>query len=73
MRIGYDPGQTHAWEVDGMPFYEFKCKDCNEQFEVTCHMDERDDKAVCPKCGSRAVETVFTPAFKSPGIKKFPF
>ena len=35
-----------------MVAYDFKCKKCGKQFEITCHMDERKDKAVCPKCGS---------------------
>lgn len=54
-----------------MAKYEFKCTDCGENFEITCHMDEREEKAVCPKCGGRNVQTVFTAAFGSPTPKKF--
>ncbi|HET6497020.1 MAG TPA: FmdB family zinc ribbon protein [Thermoleophilia bacterium] len=46
--------------------YEFKCKECGEQFEIECHMDEREEKAVCPKCGGRNVESVLTSSFGSP-------
>jgi putative FmdB family regulatory protein len=56
-----------------MPTYEFKCAKCEECFEIVCHWDEREEKAVCPKCGSRDVETVLTGNFKSPGVHKFPF
>jgi putative FmdB family regulatory protein len=54
-----------------MPTYEFKCKDCGEDFEVVCHMSEREEKMVCPKCGSRDVTSVLTAAFGSPTPKKF--
>jgi putative FmdB family regulatory protein len=54
-----------------MAVYEFKCKKCGKVFEVTCHMDEREKKAVCPGCGSRKVETVFTPSFASPPPPKY--
>lgn len=43
-----------------MPVYQYKCTDCGEVFEVTCHLSERDEFAVCPKCGGRNVEPVFS-------------
>jgi putative FmdB family regulatory protein len=54
-----------------MVTYEFRCKDCSENFEIHCHMDEREDKAVCPKCGGRNVESVLTANFGSPAPKKY--
>ena len=39
-----------------MVAYDFTCKKCGTEFEITCHMDERKDKAVCPKCGSHKVK-----------------
>jgi len=54
-----------------MAIYEFTCKDCGTGFEVTCHMDERDAKAVCPKCGSHKVEQKLTAAFTSPPPAKY--
>ncbi len=54
-----------------MAVYEFTCTKCKQKFEVTCHMDERDAKAVCPKCGSRKVEQKLTGAFSSPRPDKY--
>jgi putative FmdB family regulatory protein len=42
-----------------MPIYEYKCLACGEQFEITCKFSEREEKAVCPKCGANTVEPVF--------------
>lgn len=49
-----------------MATYEFRCRECGTAFEVTCHMDEREAQAVCPKCGSKAVDQLFSAAFSSP-------
>ena len=38
---------------------EFTCKKCGTEFEISCHMDEREAKAVWPKCGSYKVELEF--------------
>jgi putative FmdB family regulatory protein len=54
-----------------MAIYEFVCSQCKTAFEVSCHMDEREAKAVCPKCGSKDVEQVFTAAFVSPPPDKY--
>jgi putative FmdB family regulatory protein len=54
-----------------MPVYEFRCRDCGEDFEVDCHMREREEKAVCPQCGSRNVESVLTANFVSPRPPKY--
>jgi putative FmdB family regulatory protein len=54
-----------------MATYQFQCRKCKTEFEVTCHMDEREAKAVCPRCGSRKVEQVFTAAFSSPPPEKY--
>jgi len=51
--------------------YEFVCRECGTAFEVTCHMDEREAQAVCPKCGSHRVDQVFTAAFASPPPDKY--
>lgn len=42
-----------------MAIYEFKCLSCGEQFDISCKFDEREENAVCPKCGKREVEPVF--------------
>lgn len=54
-----------------MATYEFTCEKCGTKFEVTCHMDEREAKAVCPKCGSHEVDQTFTAAFSSPPPEKY--
>jgi putative FmdB family regulatory protein len=54
-----------------MVAYDFKCKKCGTEFEVSCHMDEREAKAVCPKCGSRKVEQKLSAAFSSPPPAKY--
>jgi putative FmdB family regulatory protein len=54
-----------------MAVYEYKCKNCGATFEVTCHMDEQKECAVCPKCDSHDVEQVYTGAFSSPPPDKY--
>ena len=54
-----------------MAVYEFICKDCGTQFEVSCHMDERDAQAVCPKCGGHQVEQKYSAGFLSPPPAKY--
>jgi putative FmdB family regulatory protein len=43
-----------------MPTYEYRCQDCGRRFEITCHADERDKLAECPKCHGKKVEPVIT-------------
>ena len=54
-----------------MAVYDFKCTKCGTKFEVTCHMDERKSKALCPKCGSHKVKQQFSAAFTSPPPAKY--
>lgn len=54
-----------------MVTYEFRCNACGKDFEVVCHMTEREEKMVCPDCGSRDVVAVLTPNFGSPAPKKY--
>lgn len=42
-----------------MPTYAFRCSHCDHDFEVESSIAARDENAVCPKCGSREVRTVF--------------
>ena len=51
--------KASAWYLSIMPTYAFRCATCGHEFEVTAHIADRDEKAVCPTCGSREVETVF--------------
>jgi len=41
-----------------MPVYEFLCGACGTRFQVLSSIAERDEKAVCPDCGSREVAAV---------------
>jgi len=43
-----------------MPVYEFKCKDCEAPFEVTCSVKERKDPRECPECSSKNTEKVIS-------------
>lgn len=49
-----------------MPTYEYRCLDCDEDFEIDLHIHERDEKAACPHCGSRLLEPIITKDFLSP-------
>ena len=42
-----------------MPIYEHHRSGCDERFEVTCRLEEREQFAVCPSCRSATVEPVF--------------
>ncbi len=43
-----------------MPFYDLKCRECDEEFNIMAKMSERDQKLIkCPKCGCAELETVF--------------
>jgi putative FmdB family regulatory protein len=52
-----------------MPVYEFKCKKCGEVFSITAHLEEKDKLAVCPKCGGKRVEQVFSTFTCAPPAK----
>jgi putative FmdB family regulatory protein len=39
-----------------MPIYDRQCSDCEELFEVTCRIAEKDNTHECPYCGSTAGE-----------------
>lgn len=54
--------------VIGMPFYDYKCKDCGHVFEVAHPVDQPVD--ACEKCGG-SVKRVFHPLgiiFKGSGF-----
>jgi putative FmdB family regulatory protein len=50
-----------------MPFYDFKCSECDEIFSVMCRISDRESQA-CPSCSSIKYESHHTsmPAFVDP-------
>jgi putative FmdB family regulatory protein len=53
-----------------MPVYQYRCKSGGKVFEITCHLSEREELAVCPECGSKDVEQVSS-TFTSPPLSKW--
>lgn len=51
-----------------MPTYDFRCSRCGHAFEAVSSFAERDEKAVCPACGSREVTTVIS-SFSVGGLR----
>ena len=45
---------------EAMPTYEYRCKECDERFELSWRLEEREQLAVCPKCKSAKVEPAFS-------------
>ncbi|MBW1989461.1 MAG: zinc ribbon domain-containing protein [Deltaproteobacteria bacterium] len=43
-----------------MPIYEFRCRDCNEVFELLQLGASQDDEAKCPTCGKQNFERVLS-------------
>lgn len=39
-----------------MPFYEYRCKDCNKLFECLISISQADQTQNCPHCGGRNTE-----------------
>lgn len=43
-----------------MPFYDFKCLACGEQFNVMCSIAEKDSGSiVCPNCSAHELDRIF--------------
>ena len=55
-----------------MPFYDYRCKDCGETFEVRATFQEKEAglKSACPKCGSLEVRQLLTTALMLHGGKE---
>jgi len=44
-----------------MPFYDLRCKNCGEEFNIMAKMSEREQKLIkCPKCGNNELEPIFS-------------
>lgn len=54
-----------------MPIYEFKCEDCEEQFEVLVKIISETDGIKCTNCGSDNLKRILSSGsfiFKGPGF-----
>lgn len=55
-----------------MPVYEYRCKNCGHEFEITQSMSD-ETLTDCPECGEPQLRKVFQPvgiAFKGSGFYK---
>lgn len=53
-----------------MPTYEYRCTVCDERFTRHASIEAHErERPPCPKCGSRAVERVFS-AFFAKTVRK---
>lgn len=52
-----------------MPWYDYRCDDCDETFEVRRPMSESDgdETPECPGCGGRETRRLFGNVFASTG------
>lgn len=49
-----------------MPIYEYRCRECGEQFESFRSIKASDDEVVCPRCGAKKPQRRLS-SFSSPG------
>lgn len=52
-----------------MPWYDFRCDDCDRTFEVRRSMSDNDDAdpPACPDCGGRETRRLFGNVFAGGG------
>jgi len=43
-----------------MPFFEYKCRQCSQEFEELIRSEDDLDKLVCPKCDSKDLEKMLS-------------
>jgi len=41
-----------------MPIYEYRCKNCNTQFEM--YISNKDNEVICPECREKNVEKILS-------------
>lgn len=46
-----------------MPIYEYRCKKCDQRFELMRRLGDRDNAAACPECGSKRTARSAVTAF----------
>jgi putative FmdB family regulatory protein len=52
-----------------MPIYEYKCHDCDSDFDLLVMRRDEADSQTCPNCGSKQVRRKLS-AFSSPGVSR---
>lgn len=55
-----------------MPIYEYRCKQCDEQFEMIRPMGDTGKGLACPECGARRPEKLPTTFAAHGGSGKSP-
>ncbi len=43
-----------------MPIYEYKCKNCDNEFEMIRSANDDDRDVECPECGKKKVEKIMS-------------
>ncbi|MCK4352271.1 zinc ribbon domain-containing protein [candidate division WOR-3 bacterium] len=43
-----------------MPVYSYKCKECNEEFDLLIGVGKGNKELKCPKCGSQKLERLLS-------------
>jgi putative FmdB family regulatory protein len=61
-----------------MPIYEFKCKKCENKYDLLCKYDktEKYPKVKCPECGSKKKEKLisnFSASFGTTCRREYPY
>ncbi len=46
-----------------MPIYEYRCKKCEQRFELVRRLADRDKRPKCGNCGSRATRRILLQPF----------
>ncbi len=68
--VNLTPSRTGNNVVATMPIYEYRCTKCRKRFSESMPISQHGRKRpVCPKCGSRAAEPVFS-AFFAKTVRK---
>ena len=52
------PTRAASWYFFYVPTYDLICKTCGHEFEMTSSIADREEKAICPECGSHHAQTV---------------
>jgi putative FmdB family regulatory protein len=52
--------ERHEKRID-MPQYDYDCADCHKTVTITASIAEMEAGLVCPVCGGRNIDRIFTP------------